>query len=166
MSGRFSGHSGVRASSLFRSVAVVIGMALLATSCGDGLKPVTGPSQEQAGPVTPRPPEPASLVIDQLSVGLSPLALEDGKLCYRVKFFVRETSWRSGATIRRIVVISPDAVNDHDSWCWGDLPIGLPAGGTLDVFTPEKVNILLGDYCAPAALAHLTRFSSPCPSLS
>ena len=112
----------------FRLLAVVIGMALLVTSCGDEWKPVTAPSQGQAGPVTPGPPEPASLVIDQLSVGLPPLALQDGKFWYRVKFFVRETSGRSGASIHRIVVTSPDAVNDNDPSCWGDLPIGVAAG--------------------------------------
>jgi hypothetical protein len=75
-----------------------------------------------------------------------------------VKFFVRETSGHSGATIRRIVVTSPDAVNDNDPSCWGDLPVTVAAGGTLDVSTPEKVKALLGDYCAPAAIAHSDSF--------
>ena len=119
---------------------------------------VTGPSQGQTEPVPPRPPEPASLIIEQLSIGLPPLALQDGKFWYRVKFFVRETSGRGGAAIRRIVVTSPDAVNDNDPSCWGDFPIGVAAGGTLDLSTPEKVKALLGDYCAPAALAHSDSF--------
>jgi hypothetical protein len=152
------GRNTVRLSSSFRSLAVVIGMALLVTSCEDRPNHVTGPSQGQTSPVTPAPPQPASLVIDQLSVGQPPLALQDGKFWYRVKFFVRETSGHSGATIRRIVVTSPDAVNDNAPWCWGDVPITVAPGGTLDVFTPETVKILLGDYCAPAALAHSDSF--------
>ena len=155
---RLCGHNKVRVSSWFQSLAIFIGMALLVTSCEDRPNPVTGPGQGQTSPVAPAPPQPASLVIDQLSVGLPPLALQDGKFLYRVKFFVRETSGHSGATIRRIVVTSPDAVNDNDPWCWGDRPITVAAGGTLDVFTPETVKILLGDYCAPAALAHSDSF--------
>ena len=155
---RLCGHKGVGVSSLFRSVAVVIAMALLVTSCGGRSNAVTGPTQGQTGPVTPAPPQPSSLAIEQLSVGLPPLALQDGKFWYRVKFFVRETSGHSGAIIRRIVVTSPDAANDNDPSCWGDFLITVTAGGTLDLFTPEKVKVLLGDYCAPAALAHSDSF--------
>ena len=155
---RLCGHNKVRVSGSFQSLAIFIGMALLVTSCEDRPNPVTGPGQGQTSPVAPAPPQPASLVIDQLSVGLPPLALQDGKFWYRVKFFVRETSWHGGAIIRRIVVTSPDAVNDNDPSCWGDFLITVTAGGTLDLFTPEKVKVLLGDYCAPAALAHSDSF--------
>lgn len=155
---RSFGHNKVSVSSSFRSLAIFVGMALLVTSCEDRPNPVTGPSQGQTSPGAPAPPQPASLIIDQLSVGQPPFALQDGKSWYRVKFFIRETSGHSGATIRRIVVTSPDAVNDNAPWCWGDLPITVAAGGTLDVFTPETVKSLLGDYCAPAALAHSDSF--------
>ena len=145
-----------RVSKLFPSLAAVIGMSLLVISCED--KSITGPSPGQPEPLAPRPPEPASLVIERLSVDLPARVLRDGTSWYRVKFFVRETSGRSAAVIRRIVVTSPDAVDDTGPWCWGDSPIIVASGGTLDVFTPETVQILLGDYCAPGAIAHSGSF--------
>src|SRR5215813_3324810 len=158
MQRRLCGHERVSVSRWFPSFAAVIGMALLVTSCEGNPNPITGPSQGQTASVAPPPPEPASLVIEELSVGMPPIVLRDGTSWYRVKFFVRETSGHSSATILRIVVKSPDAVDDRDPSCWGDYPITVNAGGTLDLFTPEKVNSLLGDYCAPGALAHSDSF--------
>jgi hypothetical protein len=137
-----------------RALGAVLAAALLTTSCQDRPYderpyPFPGPTPGQPGPSS----EPPSLVIERLSVGTPPLALEDGTFWYRVKFLIRETSGHSSALIQRIVVTSPDAVNDNDPWCWGDVPIVVPAGGVLDLIDPEHVKKMLGDYCAPATIA-------------
>lgn len=140
----------------FLPLAAVIGMSLLVTSCED--RPITGPSPGPAEPVVPRPAQPASLVIERLSVGMPSGDVRGGASWYRVKFFVRETSGQGAAVIRRIVVTSPDDVDDTGPWCWGDGPIVIAPGGILDMSTPATVDVLLGAYCAPVAVAHSDSF--------
>ena len=73
----------------------------------------------------------------------------DGYYYYRVRFLLRERSGNSNAIIQRVVVTSGDEVNDNGPWCWGDVPIRVPAGNALDVFQTDAGVKVLGDSCAP-----------------
>jgi hypothetical protein len=118
----------------------------------------TGPPSAPSAPAvhvpvaSADPRGPASLVIEGLSVSLR-VAPSDAFLNYRVRFLLRETSGNSGATIQRVVVTSADETNDNGPWCWGDAPIRIQPGSTLDVFQTEAGVKVLGDYCAPYAHA-------------
>ena len=68
---------------------------------------------------------------------------------YGVRFLLRETGGRSGATITRIVVYGPSGSDETGPGCW-QTPLRVPPLGTLDTFhTDEGANWLL--YCGPGS---------------
>jgi hypothetical protein len=68
---------------------------------------------------------------------------------YGVRFLLRETGNRSGATVNRIAVYGPKGIDIADSGCWQDQQY-IPRLGQLDTFyTDAGAAWLL--YCGPGA---------------
>jgi hypothetical protein len=89
-------------------LAGLLAAAAPVVGCSDVPYPFNGPSQDEKEKVVLPPPEPPSLVIDQLSVGMPTFPLKDGRFSYRVKFFVtfrdeadREGTVEASTTITR-----------------------------------------------------------------
>jgi hypothetical protein len=143
---------------------VVVALSILVVSC-HGSPSAPGPTIVDGPPSAPRPvPElipaprgPASLAIEALGVVLRFPPI-NGYWYYRATFVLRETSGNGGATIQRVVVTGPDDINDNGPWCWGDSPIRVQPGRTLDVFHTEAGVNVLGDYCAPYVRAKAQSF--------
>jgi hypothetical protein len=106
---------------------------------------------------TPLPSGPASLAIEQVSI-VSKFPPSDGFNYYWVRFLLRETGGQGGAMIERVQITAPDSNDDTGPWCWGDSPLWVPPGGTLNVFHDDTGIRVLGDYCAPAIRARSQSF--------
>ena len=146
------------------TLTVVFALSIFVVGCKDSPSAL-GPTIVDRPPPAPRPaPElipvprgPASLAIEALGVVLR-FPQSDGYLYYRATIVLRETSGNSGATIQRVVVTGPDEINDNGPWCWGDTPIRVEPGRSLDVFHTEAGVKVLGDYCAPYVRAKVQSF--------
>ena len=130
---------------LVRRARFIASLTLVA-SCGSASNIAT-PS-----PVGGSPPPvlAASIAIEDLSASERfSGSLIAGSYWYRATFLLRETSGNSSATIQRVVVTAAGSTNDNGPSCWGDTPIRVPPGRTLDVFKTDAGLKVLGDYCAP-----------------
>ena len=68
---------------------------------------------------------------------------------YDVRFLLRESAGRSGATVRGIVVYGPEGSDGTGPSCWGD-SLRVPSGGVLDTFYTDAGRYWLA-YCSPGS---------------
>jgi hypothetical protein len=122
--------------------ACVVSLGFVA-GCSGSATPST-PSPTPA-PVAPR--TAAQLAIEDASVNVQPLPTGSA-FGYDVRFALRETSGKSGATIQNVLVGDLKGGGDNTGpGCWRD-SLRVPPGGTLDVFYTDAGQRSLG-YCAP-----------------
>jgi hypothetical protein len=129
------------------STGALVGLALIGSCSRTPAAPTSQPSgappiAESPAPPVPPPPAPspsATLAVEHASVH------SDGT---SVRFLLRETSGRSGATIDKVLVVGPNGGFDtYDRGCWQDR-LRVPPGGTLDTFFADAGVAWLA-YCAP-----------------
>ena len=78
---------------------------------------------------------------------------QDGaRFGYGVRFLLRETGGRSGATIDRIVVYGPSGSDETNPGCWRD-SLRVPPEGELDTFYTDAGAAWLS-YCGPGSGGH------------
>ena len=74
---------------------------------------------------------------------------------YEVRFQLRETGGKSGATVQNVLVLDPDGGGDNTGpGCWVT-PLRVPPGGTLDAFDTHEGTDWLR-YCAVVRRGHRT----------
>jgi len=136
-------------------------LVILTTACNGSPVPPTptptptptstpAPSGTSTPPVIPPVTNPSSAVLaaeDPFAIGHS-----DGPIFgFAVRFLLRETGGKSGATITRVAVYGPDGSDGTDQGCWR-AALRVPPLGSLDTFyTDEGANWLL--YCGPGIAA-------------
>jgi hypothetical protein len=76
-----------------------------------------------------------------------PLGEPPGYYGYELRFLLRETSGRSGATVERIVIYGPSGSDETGPGCWRD-QLRVPPGGVLDTFHTDVGSLWLL-YCGP-----------------
>lgn len=138
--------------------STVVALLLAAAGCAESPSVPLAPAP--AIPVTPPAPPPSGPAAASLAVE-DPFVLVTGggaTYVYGVRFLLRETSGRSGATIERIVIRGPAESDETGSTCWRTA-VRVPPGGTLDTFyTDAGADWLL--YCSPFNVGH-----TPAPAL-
>jgi hypothetical protein len=77
---------------------------------------------------------------------------------YEVRFLIRETGGKSGATINQITVYGPDSSDITNAGCWRDAQRVAPLG-KLDTFYTDLGSKWLA-YCGPGSAG-----KTPSPSL-
>src|SRR5262245_33487120 len=138
----------MRISNVFIFIVLVLicsGCSGSPTASGPSPLPLPSPPVPSQSSALPSPAT-AQLVIEQQSVSVFPVTA--GQFLYEPRFLLRETTGKSGATIRDIYV-EYSRETDH-TWigCWGKLRV--PPGGTLDTFYTEAGARELS-YCFPDA---------------
>ena len=108
--------------------------------------PPTAPSPPPRAPV----PDPARATLEVFNFNVTEVGPRSGQggYGYYVKFWLKETSGMSGATVLRIASTVNGAANDiTGDGCWRER-IRVEPGGTLDVFDSGWDAL---SYCAPYA---------------
>lgn len=128
--------------------AVVLGVTFgCLTACGGGH---SGPSAPISLPTSPSPPAPpasaAALTISNVKVEEFAPRPGNAYYAYPVRFWLIETTGKSGATIQNIAVTAGAETEGTGPGCWGET-IHVAPGGTLDTFDTGYDNLA---YCAPA----------------
>ena len=150
-----------------RQTVIVVGlivatvMAGATVGCSSQQTPV-GPINPLIPPPTrdvstPKPPPPppdgptqAAVVIESAYAIVSqPPRESSGYYGYGVRFLLRETSGRSGATVERILIYGPSGSDEAGPGCWGD-QLRVPPGGVLDTFYTDA-GALWVLYCGPGS---------------
>ena len=129
-------------------------LVILTTACsGSPVPPTPTPTPTttpSAGTSTPPGIPPVTNPSSAVVAAEDPFAIghRDGSVFgFAVRFLLRETGGKSGATITRIVVYGPDGSDQTGQACWGPA-LRVPPLGSLDTFyTDEGANWLL--YCGP-----------------
>ena len=135
-----------------RSTRVLVSLVVVGT-----VLPLLGCSQGPAAPLaptsTPAPvPDPldaktdASVAIEDASAIVHQQGSSFG---YEVRFLLRESGRRSGATVQRIVVYGPAGSDATSPGCWQD-SLRVPPGGVLDTFYTDAGRHWLA-YCSPGS---------------
>ena len=138
-------------------MVVLVFATNLAVGCDSAPQSPTSPFSGAPSPTpTPAPTAPAS------SASLASLAIEDafaianvvnGRYVYEVRFLLRETGGKSGATVKETVVINPNVLPSGYSTysqaqgesCWIE-ELRVPPGGMLDIFYTDAGSKWLS-YC-------------------
>ena len=102
-------------------------------------------------PVVPRTTNPSSAAVtpeDAFAI----VYRQGSGYGYDVRFRLRETGGKSGATVDRIVVYGPSGSDEAASGCWRD-PLRVAPLGQLDTFYTEEGDNWLS-YCGPGNGGH------------
>ena len=97
----------------------------------------------------------SELLISQVSVTEAPPPSPGGYYIYAVRFWLTETTGKSGAIITGIDLTAPNETDSTGPSCWIST-IRVEPGGTLDVFDRGWDDLY---YCAPSVIS-LVRASS------
>lgn len=117
----------------------------------DGTKSPTQPTPSVVNAPAPVPMSgPAEVTISDVSLRFS--SNRDGLSMYWVHFNLNETSGRSGAVIKSVMVSAPGADTaevQERSWLDEGIEVRVYAGGTSDAFGPNGATYRSYCYCAP-----------------
>ena len=103
-------------------------------------------------PVPPgRPFATSDLEISHVAVTELAPASREAYYVYQVRFWLTETTGKSGATVSGLEVGAPDETDSIGPSCWRDI-IRVQPGGTLDVF---DVGYDALSYCAPSVVSRV-----------
>ena len=128
-----------------KAAAVTVGVILVGCN-SPSLPPAPSPIPQSATPQPPPPPSSAVVTIESPFAIVSP---DGARFGYAVRFLLRETDGRSGATIERIVVTGPSGSDEAGPGCWRD-SLRVPPKGELDTFYTDTGARWLG-YCGPGS---------------
>jgi len=138
---------------------VVLGTVMPLPGCSQGSLSPEGPTRIPLPTPLPTPtptPGPVPAPIDattNASVAIedaSAIVHPDGaRFGYEVRFLLRETGGRSGATVQRVVVYGPSGSDETGPGCWRD-SLRVPPGGVLDTFHTDAGQYWLA-YCSPGS---------------
>ena len=129
---------------------VVLGATGALLGCSEG-SPVT-PTRSPSPPAQPGPIDAntnAAVAIEDASVVVYQLGSRFG---YDVRFLLRETGGRSGATVLAVGIFNPDQSDVTGRDCWRD-PLRVPPGGVLDTFHTDAGQYWLA-YCSPGSAGY------------
>ena len=123
--------------------------AVLTTTFAAGCSP--------GSPLSPAPPTQTvspiqalvSVVIEDAFAIVHPE--QGGRFSYEVRFLLRETSGRGGATVFRVAVFGPTDESRTGVECWREqVQMRIPPGGVLDIFHTDAGAKALS-YCGPVS---------------
>lgn len=143
--------------SAHRYIACAVALGCVTSCTGSSPHPdpvpvLTAPSAPlpPASPLPPVPPLATSeLVISHVSVTESPPPSQGAYYVYNVRFWLTETTGKSGATIVGVELGAPNETDSTGPGCWVET-IRVEPGGTLDVFDKGWEDL---SYCAPSVVS-------------
>ncbi len=141
----------------YRDIVLAVALGCVTGCTGSSPHPdpvavLTAPSAPlpPASPVPPVPPFATSeLVISHVSVTELPPSPQGAYYVYNVRFWLTETTGKSGATIVGVDLGAPNETDSTGPSCWVT-SIRVEPGGTLDVFDRGWEDLL---YCAPSVIS-------------
>ena len=128
---------------------ILLGTALPLLGCSQGSLAPASPTRIPLPTPTPGPIDAttnASVTIEDASAIIHP---DGARFGYEVRFLLRETGGRSGATVQRIAFYGPDGSDETGPGCWRD-SLRVPPGGVLDTFHTDAGQYWLA-YCSPGS---------------
>jgi len=132
----------------------VVTVGLFLVGCNSpSFPPTPSPIPESVATPTPvpRPTNPSSALVT-IENAFAIVSPDGSRFGYGVRFLLRETGGRSGATIDRVVVYGPSGSDETDPGCWR-ASLRVPPEGELDTFYTDAGAAWLS-YCGPGSGGH------------